>query len=66
VGYYNLACLEAKKGEKAIAFDLLSQAHEKGWDDFNHLTSDEDLIPFHGLPEWKALLRKFYTGKVKE
>ncbi len=66
VVYYNLACLEAKKAEKGMAIDWLLQAHEKGWDDFDILNNDEDLVSLHALSEWKAMVRKYYPDKVKE
>jgi tetratricopeptide (TPR) repeat protein len=66
VGYYNLACLEAKKGQNKVAIDWLLQAHEKGWNDFETLSKDEDLVSLHAMSEWKALMKKYYPDKIKE
>lgn len=66
VVYFNLACLEAKKGEEKLAVDWLLQAHEKGWDDYDTLTKDEDLVSLHSMSEWKALVRKYYPENIKD
>jgi tetratricopeptide (TPR) repeat protein len=66
VVHYNLACSLTQNDlcEEAIA--VLRRALERGYNDFEHLELDADLIPLHADPRYRALIDEFQpapTGK---
>jgi len=56
----------AKAKATADALDWVAQAIEKGGAPFDVLQSDEDLAPLRALPEWKALMKKYFPEQVKD
>lgn len=56
VVHYNLACSFALLGKKDEAFLTLARAIEVGYNDFDHLKRDSDLISLHGDPRFQELL----------
>jgi tetratricopeptide (TPR) repeat protein len=57
VATYNIACAQARKGEKDLAFDWLDKAIQGGFDVHGHL-DDSDLAGLHSDPRWTDLKRK--------
>jgi tetratricopeptide (TPR) repeat protein len=55
--YYNLACLETRRGNPENALERLRQALDAGWRRADHLAEDPDLEPLHG-PEFDALVER--------
>ena len=63
---YNLACSMTQNGLASEAIATLRTALQCGYDDFEHLDRDADLIPLHDDPAYLALLAEFRprpTGK---
>jgi Flp pilus assembly protein TadD len=52
---YNLACVEARRGDKDEAFRYLDQAIEAGFDAASQIRSDDDL---RGDPRYAQAIRK--------
>lgn len=57
--YYDGACLYSRMGETVKSLDYIEQALEKGFRRFNHLMTDDDLIPIRTLPEFEKLIEKY-------
>ncbi|MBK9090058.1 MAG: hypothetical protein IPL90_13800 [Holophagales bacterium] len=57
VAAYNIACAQARKGEKDLAFEWLDKAMQGGFDVYGHL-DDSDLDGLHSDPRWTELKRK--------
>lgn len=53
---YNAACSWALAGEATKAFHDLDRAIEAGWDNLEHLKTDEDLTSLHADKRWPQLL----------
>ena len=53
--HYNLACSLALLGKKKEAIEALQRAVKLGYDDFEHLKKDPDLLSLHDNPAFKAL-----------
>ena len=47
---YNLACVQARLGQKKEALATLSQAIDDGWVDWEHMQEDEDLASLQTKP----------------
>ena len=54
---YNLACAQALRGDKRLAFDALENAIENGFDNTHHMAEDEDLQLLQGDPRFYKLVR---------
>ncbi|MGC4005354.1 MAG: hypothetical protein QM811_20430 [Pirellulales bacterium] len=59
IARYNLACSLTRHGEYARAIAELERAIETGYDDFEHLEADPDLLPLRSQPAFADLLRRF-------
>ncbi|HYN41380.1 MAG TPA: hypothetical protein VE129_06365, partial [Thermoanaerobaculia bacterium] len=57
VATFNIACAQARKGEKDLAFEWLDKAMQGGFDVHGHL-DDSDLDGLHDDPRWTDLKRK--------
>ncbi len=55
---YNMACVQALKGNEDSALDYLEQAFKAGYSNFNHMQRDKDLESLRELPRYKGLLEK--------
>ena len=55
-GYYNAACVHAKKGEVDKALDLLGMALDKGFSDWRLIETDPDLDHARTSPRFRRLL----------
>lgn len=52
---YNMACIEAQRGDVALAISHLSQAIDAGFADFDWISRDPDLDPLRADPLFRAL-----------
>ena len=59
ISHYNLACSLALKSRSADAIASLRAALELGYDDFDWLMKDQDLLSLHDLPAFSALVSEF-------
>ena len=57
VATFNIACAQARKGEKDLAFEWLDKAMQGGFDVHGHL-DDSDLDGLHSDPRWTELKGK--------
>jgi len=57
VATFNIACAQARRGEKDLAFEWLDKAMKGGFDVHGHL-DDSDLDTLHSDPRWTELKRK--------
>jgi len=62
--YYNIACTYSLKGQKKAAAAWLKEAIAHGYDDWEHITTDDDLKKIRDLPEVKSLIDKH--AKMRE
>jgi len=60
-----MAYLLAFEGKTTDALGYVEQAIGKGVT-YEQLEKDEDLAPLRALPEWKALMKKYFPDKVKD
>jgi len=60
-----MACLLHWEGKVTEALAYIEQAIGKGRT-FEQLQQDEDLTSLRALPEWKALMKKYFPDKVKD
>jgi hypothetical protein len=61
---YNLACLETLGKHHREALDALAEAVRGGYAEWQQASTDEDLRPLRGMPEFKQLLAKMKTLAV--
>lgn len=61
-GLYNFACSFALRGRRDEALDWLEKAFQAGYDGFDGLKSDDDLIGLRGLPRYAELVAKYSGG----
>lgn len=61
---YNLACSLAQNDLPVEAIATLRTALQNGYDDFEHLDRDADLVPLHDDPTFVALLAEFRPRPV--
>jgi tetratricopeptide (TPR) repeat protein len=54
-----LGCIYALSGNSAKALEYLDKSFAAGFDDYEHLYSDRDLLSIMNLPQYKALLIKY-------
>jgi len=64
VGHYNLACSLALKHRQNEAIESLRTALENGYDDFDWLMKDPDLLNLHDNPLFSALISEFNADKL--
>ncbi len=56
--YVNLACVEARLGNRKQAIEALGKAVDRGYADLQALLAEEDLLGLRGTPEFQAILEK--------
>ena len=59
ISHYNLACSLALKNRSSEALSALRMALERGYDDFDWLMKDNDLVSLHEMPAFSALVSEF-------
>ena len=62
---HNAACIYALSGNKIKALEYLDKSLEAGFDDYNHLVNDRDLVSLTLLPQYKAILVKYKVPTPK-
>jgi len=55
--YYNLACIYSSQNQIEASLDRLKKAIEKGYDNWDLIKSDKDLINIRGSADFKALIK---------
>jgi tetratricopeptide (TPR) repeat protein len=63
--YYNLACGYSIKNQTPKSLANLEISIQKGFNDYNHINEDTDLTNIRKLPEFKELMKKYFSDKVK-
>ena len=61
----NMVCLLSIQMKKDKAFEYLNEAFKNGFHDYNGLQEDPDLSYLRSLPEWHALIAKYFPEKMK-
>lgn len=61
----NMVCLLSIQMKKDKAFEYLNEAYKNGFHDYNGLQEDPDLSYLRSLPEWHALIAKYFPEKMK-
>jgi len=59
--WYNLGCSYALTGHRNEAFDALTKAVDLGYDDYDWMKQDSDLMKLHGDPRFESLLSWLYS-----
>jgi hypothetical protein len=62
---HNAACIYALSGNNMKALEYLDKSLAAGFDDFNHLVNDRDLVTLVALPQYKAILAKYNAPQPK-
>jgi tetratricopeptide (TPR) repeat protein len=62
--YYNLACFYALKKEPKKAMDNLKKAIENGFEDFEHMQKDSDLVNIKDDKEFKTLIDRYVPKRI--
>jgi hypothetical protein len=62
-GHYNLACVQAQRGQAEAAFASLAQAIERGYREAAHLRADPDLTSLRGDPRFEKLAAEAEKAK---
>lgn len=60
--WYNLGCSLSLAGKRDEAFKALSRAIELGYDDYEWMKSDRDLISLRDDPRYESLLNWIYSA----
>jgi len=63
---YNLACAEARLGEKDKAFERLFQAIDAGFGSPDQIRNDDDLDSLHGDPRFRQALERAARGDAED
>ncbi|HMD00056.1 MAG TPA: tetratricopeptide repeat protein, partial [Ferruginibacter sp.] len=62
---HNAACIYALAGNKTKALEYLDKSLAAGFDDYNHLVNDGDLVSLTALPQYKMILSKYKVPSPK-
>lgn len=61
---YNRACALSRLGETGEALEDLRRAVSHGFEDFDHLTQDEDLAPLRATPQFREYCKRAMVQRV--
>ncbi|HAD14196.1 MAG TPA: hypothetical protein DCF33_17360 [Saprospirales bacterium] len=61
-----MAVVFIRKKDIPKALEYLQQSLEQGFSNFKLLKNDPDFAPLHNMPEFKALLKKYFPDQVKD
>ncbi|MBK7344162.1 MAG: hypothetical protein IPJ06_14375 [Saprospiraceae bacterium] len=64
--FYNIACLKTGQQQSESAFTYLEKALQAGFKDIDLIKTDSDLATLRALPEWQALMKKYFPDQPKE
>lgn len=62
---HNAACIYALSGNKAKALEYLDRSLAAGFDDYNHLVNDRDLVSLTTMPQYTAILVRHKVPQAK-
>jgi adenylate cyclase len=62
--HYNAACCAALAKNYERSLDLLERAVELGYGNVDWLLNDNDLVPLHGEPRFRALVERLKARKT--
>ncbi len=62
---HNAACIYALAGNKLKALEYLDKSLAEGFDDYDHLVNDRDLVSLTALPQYKAIFTKYKVPQPK-
>jgi adenylate cyclase len=62
--YYNRACNQCCLGQREQALESLEYAVEIGFEDFDFMTRDPDLVPLHSEPAFREFQRRATVRKA--
>ena len=60
-----LACVYALAGNSVKALEYLDKSLAAGFDDYDHLYNDRDLVSICKLPQYKVILTKYKVPQPK-
>ena len=60
---HNAACIYALSGNKLKALEFLDKSLAAGFDDYDHLVNDKDLVSLTTLPQYNTILAKHKVPK---
>lgn len=55
----------SRKGDIPKAFEYLQKSLEAGFTNIKRLEEDTDFSPLRDLPEWNALMKKYFPNMMK-
>ncbi len=64
--WYNLACVQAIRGEKDKSFENLEKAIELGFTDVDHISKDPDLANLKSDPHFNLILKKAQKAEERK
>ncbi len=62
---HNAACIYALSGNTAKSLEYLDKSLAAGFDDYDHLVNDRDLVSLTLLPQYKVILAKYKVPQPK-
>ena len=62
---YNMACMHCLVGHKDKAYEWLEKAIDAGYDDADHLNSDDDFKTIRGEDRFRAIVKDLRGGEKK-
>ena len=62
---HNAACIYALSGNSQKALEYLDKSLAAGFDDYNHLVNDRDLVSLTALPQYRTILAKYKVPQPK-
>jgi phospholipase/carboxylesterase len=62
---YNMACMHCLLGHKDKAYEWLEKAIDAGYDDADHLSSDDDFKTIRGEDRFRDIVKKLREGSKK-
>ncbi len=62
---HNAACIYALSGNSQKALEYLDRSLAAGFDDYNHLVNDRDLVSLTALPQYRTILTKYKVPQPK-
>lgn len=62
---HNAACIYSLAGNKVKALEYLDKSLAAGYDDYDHLVNDRDLVSLTALPQYKVILTKYKVPQPK-
>lgn len=64
--WYHHACYQSLKNNKTGAIESLEKSLKLGFGNYLQITMDKDLDPIREMPEYKALLLKYFPEETKK